>query len=119
VNWFLYFFDVHEVVVAALAQKLLEDVVSQVGLFLLHHFDAFVLERDILLIHIHLLYYAPHLKQLPPRIVTTKHHSLLLVLAHRVHLEAQIVSLLGVQAHRPHQGLRHAHDGVDRIDRIH
>lgn len=118
-DWFLYFFDIHEVVVLALPQKLLEDVVSQVGLLLLHHFHAFVLQRDILLVHIH--YYITHQphNNCRPRHSPTKDHSLLLVLAHGVHLETEIVALLGVDAHGSHQCLRNAHDWVHWIYGIH
>jgi hypothetical protein len=56
VNGFFYFFDIHEVAAAAFTQELLEDVISDIGLLLLHHLGPFDLQLDILLVHIHLLY---------------------------------------------------------------
>lgn len=55
-DWFLYFLDIHEVVAAAFTQELLEDVIADIGLLLLHHLGPFDLQLDIFLVHIHLLY---------------------------------------------------------------
>lgn len=52
VNWFLYFFDIHEVLTIALHKELLEDVISDIGILLLHHLRPLLLQWHILFIHI-------------------------------------------------------------------